>query len=291
LDSSYDPIVQYIAKPSLSNDLIKFNTQISSISTDFSKPHKAITLTTTSGESYGFDSVIVTIPLGCLKRSTIDFQPSLPPSVRWAIHNLGYGTLEKLFVRFSEAWWLQPVPESERIGLEFYRFMTLISATHEKMPKGSLNFFSLARIHTPHPAFGIFVSTDLGKFMVSQTKEKLKQILEEYYIPHLPNYDASNPACKILEVDSSAWSQDPLSGYGSYTHIPVGSESGDKNMGILSDKITRHWNGAIWFAGEHTANTELHGGKQYTTMATVTGAYKSGERAGNQILEEYRRSR
>jgi len=26
-------------------------------------------------------------------------------------------------------------------------------------------------------------------------------------------------------------------------------------------------------------------------MATVTGAYKSGERAGNQVLEEYRRSR
>ena len=291
MDSSYDPIVQYIAKPALSKNLIKFNTQIAGITTDFNKQHKAVTLTTTSKESYHFDSVIVTIPLGCLQRSTIEFKPELPWTVRNAIKHLGFGTLEKLFVRFSEPWWLQPVPASERIGLEFYRFMTLMSTTHEDMPEGSLNFFSLARIHEPHPVFGIFVSTELGKFMVSQTKDKLKKILEEYYIPHLPNYDASNPACKILEVDSSAWSQDPLAGYGSYTHIPVGSEKGDKDLAELTGKITRNYNGGIWFAGEHTATTEVHEGKWYTTMATVTGAYKSGERAGNQVLHEYRGNR
>ena len=66
-------------------------------------------------------------------------------------------------------------------------------------------------------------------------------MLQTNYIPMLPNYDAKNPACQILNVDSSAWSQDELSGFGSYSHIPVGSETGDQNMKVLSEKILPSW--------------------------------------------------
>jgi hypothetical protein len=285
IDSSYAPLLEYIAAPSTSRDLIKFNTEIISIDVNSSKS-MSITLKSAKNAIFHADSVIVTIPLGLLQRKSLEFTPSLPPPVQKAISNLGFGVLEKLFIRFSDAWWLTSMEKREPIGLEFYRFSSLL-VTAGTLPRGTLSFFSLARIHNPQPVFGIFVSTTLAKYLVSLPKTDLKAMLQTYYIPHLPNYDKNNPACQILELDHSSWSQDPLSGFGSYTHIPVGSDSGDGNMKVLSERILPAGNGGIWFAGEHTADTEVIEGVKYTTMATVTGAYKSGERAANHVIRLY----
>lgn len=93
----------------------------------------------------------------------------------------------------------------------------------------------------------------------------------------------------IRDLECSTWSQEELSGFGSYTHIPAGSDTGNENMKILSEKIldTGEEGGGVWFAGEHTADTEVIDGRNYTTMATVTGAYKTGERAAKKVLEAY----
>lgn len=242
-------------------------------------------MTSTAGEKFYADSVIVTIPLGCLKRDTIRFNPPLPRRVQSAISNLGYGVFEKLFIRFSEPWWLS-FEETGSIGIDFYRFICPLSMSKE-IPKGNLNFFSLARIHKPEPVLGVFIALELAKYLISISKGELRSILQTYYIPHLPNYDAKSPVCQILEVDCTSWSRDELSGFGSFTHIPVGSETGNQDMKILSEKIIDAGDGGIWFAGEHASDTELVNGLYYTTMATVTGAYKSGERAGNCVLRHY----
>jgi hypothetical protein len=284
--------VEYIAQPALSQNLIKFNTQISSIDINSTNSSKPITLKSTTNETFHADSLIVTLPLGQLKQNTVKFTPPVPHHVQKAISNLGYGVLEKLFIRFPSAWWLTSLDKtdpSSKIGLEFYRFTSLLSTANEtSLPRGTLNFFSLARIHNPQPVFGIYVTTELAKYLVRMSKSDLKDMLQIYYIPHLPNYDKRDPACQILEVGSSQWSLDPLSGYGSYTHIPAGSESGDGNMKVLGERIMSAGDqGGVWFAGEHTADTEVIDGEKYTTMATVTGAYKSGERAGRHILRHY----
>jgi len=290
VDSTYAPIVRYIANPAISNGIIKLNTQITSIEVepDLEKP---ITLTSSSNETFHADSVIVTLPLGVLKSNTIKFTPSLTPKVSKAIANLGVGVLEKIFIRFSKAWWLTSPRKSNLLkptqyGLEFYRF-TSLETTTKFMPRGSLTFFSLARIHNPQPVFGIFVSTTLAKYLVALPREQLQEILQIYYIPHLPNYSTEDPTCQILQIDSSTWSADPLSGYGSYTHIPAGSDTGDENMRILAEKIIDAGEGGVWFAGEHTADTEIIDGVKYTTMATVTGAYKTGERAANHVIRAH----
>jgi len=155
------------------------------------------------------------------------------------------------------------------------------------MPEGRMTFHSLARTHDPRPVFAIFVATKLGAYLVSQPKEKVKDILQTFYVPSLPNYDAQNPAHRILDIDSSSWSRDEFSGFGSYTYVPAGSDSGDVNMEILSEKILSSGDGGgLWFAGEHTADTEILEGEHYTTMATVAGAYKSGERAAKLVLRD-----
>lgn len=282
IDSSYDPIVQYIARPILSQNLIKFNVQINTIEIT-SRSDKPIILRSTIDEVYNADIVIVTVPLGSLKRNAIAFTPSLPLHVQNAISNLGYGVLEKLFIRFSQPWWLTSQNDLAKVGVESFRFPSLKS-TIQHIPRGTLNFFSLARTHHPQPVLTVFASTEIAKFLISLPRDSLKTILQTYYIPLLPNYDANNPVCRIMEVDCSSWSHNPFSGFGAYTHIAVGSESGDEDMNTLSEKILDAEKGGVWFAGEHTAKVEVIEGLKHTTMATVTGAYQSGVRVANDIL-------
>jgi hypothetical protein len=222
-----------------------------------------------------------------LHSNAIKFTPSLPDRIQSAISNIGFGVLEKLFLHFSEPWWLLPTDDVQSICIDSYRFPTL-SSIAKHFPEERLGFYSLARTNHPQPVLVVFIANKLARHLVSQSKTDLKTMLQTNYIPMLPNYDAKNPACQILNVDSSAWSQDELSGFGSYSHIPVGSETGDQNMKVLSERILPAGeNGGVWFAGEHTADTEIIDGLKYTTMATVTGAYKSGERAGNHVLHAY----
>lgn len=57
------------------------------------------------GAQERFDAVIVTVPLGVLKRGTITFSPALPQMKQDAINRLGMGTLDKLYLKFDNAFW------------------------------------------------------------------------------------------------------------------------------------------------------------------------------------------
>ena len=52
-----------------------------------------------------FDDVVITAPLGWLKRSQPVFSPPLAPKITAAIHSLGYGNLDKVFLKFPKAFW------------------------------------------------------------------------------------------------------------------------------------------------------------------------------------------
>ena len=192
-----------------------------------SSKSNSITLVSTANETFHADSVIVTVPLGCLHRNVIKFTPGLPDRVQKAISNLGFGVFEKLFIRFSEPWWLLPTDDVHSICIECYRFPTL-SSIAKHFPGGRLNFISLARTNHPQPVWLAFTTNKVARFLVSKSKSNLKAMLQTNYIPMLPNYDAKNPVCQIIDVDCSLWSQDELSGFGSYTHIPERSDSGNE---------------------------------------------------------------
>ncbi len=52
-----------------------------------------------------FDQVIVTVPLGVLKKGTIKFDPPLSKKKTQSIDKLGMGTLDKLYLLFEEPFW------------------------------------------------------------------------------------------------------------------------------------------------------------------------------------------
>src|SRR5271156_1522057 len=132
--STFEPIVYKLALPAATAGIIQLSAPVSKIAIE--TDHIAVT-TDTAG--FRADAVILTIPLGCLQRNTIDFRPPLPPRIQSAIQNLGFGNLEKLFLRFERAWWLtEPVSDPPEISV-FLPPTTL----PQQAPQQLLTMFSL----------------------------------------------------------------------------------------------------------------------------------------------------
>ncbi|MCF6344218.1 MAG: FAD-dependent oxidoreductase [Devosiaceae bacterium] len=79
--------------------------QLSTLVRGVSYTDKNITLKFVNQADKIFDAVIVTLPLGALKRETIQFSPVLPAQKRKAIQRLGMGVLDKLYLKFDRPFW------------------------------------------------------------------------------------------------------------------------------------------------------------------------------------------
>ncbi len=64
-----------------------------------------VELTVAGARSAAFDAVIVTVPLGVLKKGSIRFDPPLPEEKADAIRRLGMGVLDKVYLLYEEAFW------------------------------------------------------------------------------------------------------------------------------------------------------------------------------------------
>jgi len=64
-----------------------------------------VTLRMASGPAHRAEAAIVTLPLGVLKQDAVRFDPPLPAAKRAAIGRLGFGALDKLYLRFDDVFW------------------------------------------------------------------------------------------------------------------------------------------------------------------------------------------
>src|SRR4051794_31309342 len=81
--STYKNILAQVSSTALQHATIHYNQPIIKIESNptqnTSTRHEVTTLTTEAGHSHTFDEVIVTCPLGWLKRNKSAFTPALPP--------------------------------------------------------------------------------------------------------------------------------------------------------------------------------------------------------------------
>lgn len=265
-----------------------------------------IVVSTENGD-FKFDEVGVTVPLGCLKRGTININPRIPLPLYRAIQNASYSSLEKVYISFPLDFWAfapsnaattQEDGNSPTTSIATPSFTHFLnpqyvpdeqkSWTIELVPLSSRDHFgSLAQPTLLFSLYGPCAAyvTSLIRHL-SPTSAEYFDTLVGFFRPYyslLPNYKAGCPECMPNAILATKWQNDELAGNGSYTNFQISDHSHDEEGVHLDEGIRTMRAGlpdrGIWFAGEHTA--------PFIALGTTTGAYWSGESAAVRILAAY----
>ncbi|GMH38451.1 hypothetical protein BSKO_06335 [Bryopsis sp. KO-2023] len=207
------------------------------------------------------DAVLVTIPLGVLKRDLVKFEPPLSERKRGAIQRLGFGVLNKVVILFPEVFWgdrndmFGHVNEAVEDRGKYFLFYS-----YAHISGGALLIALVAG-----EAAVKFEEIDKGQ-AVGEVMATLRRIFEPKGVTVPPP----------LEVVCTRWGKDPLS-FGSYSSVSVGSP-GAEDYDIMAESEGNR----LFFAGEATT-------RKYP--ATMHGAYISGLREAANISAALERLR
>ncbi|KAF4552587.1 Flavin containing amine oxidoreductase-like protein 2 [Elsinoe fawcettii] len=279
--STYRSIVDQLWQSVSQEVELRLSTEVIQIKD--SGPERGVVVKTANGTAAFFDEVVVTLPLGWLKRNQDVICPPLPARISEAINAIGFGNLDKVFVNFPKPFWMVSNNSEKPNGEGSFPIETLfLTPTYASVTNPSCwrqEMVSLASLPKgyAHPTVMFYVYGEWGQHItrlvrsLEQDSPEYHQILKEKFEPYyskLPNYQEDSPDCRPLRFLSSDWQGDKFAGYGSYCNYQVGLENGAEDIEVLRQGMGLER--GIWFAGEHTAPFE--------GLGTVTGAYWSGER-------------
>lgn len=200
----------------------------------------------TSAGAYMAEKAVVTFPLGVLKQASVKFEPPLPGSKQAAIDRLGMGVLNKVYLKFPEAFWGEDVETisyvGERLG-EWCDWLSFVPFTSEPI---------LMAFHGGDKGFAL---EDLSDDEIVAGAMRTLRVMFGNDIPQ--------PEGVLI----TRWGKDPFS-FGAYSHIPPFASAKDY------DTLAKPVGDVLFFAGEATS-------REYPS--TVHGAYLSGVRAAKEI--------
>jgi polyamine oxidase len=206
---------------------------------------------TADGRAEEGSHVVVTVPLGVLKRGLPRFSPALPPDRLAAIGRLGFGRFEKVALRFDEPFWRDAgFPQLMLFPREPGEWMVWALGL-DAFGRGPVLVFFVF-----HSAAGRLAGADADA-----------GALAEWALGMLAAA-TGRPCPQPTAVAVSSWAADPWTG-GAYTHIPPGAGPADADL--LGEPI----GGRLLFAGEHTQSARL---------AYADGAMTSGIREAKRLL-------
>lgn len=293
LASTYKSILDLIAKGALAKAELKLTAKVTSFKSNIqSGQPPSVTIATASGDTTKFDEVIVTCPLGWLKRNTSSFSPILPSRITTAIEHISYGRLEKVYITFPSAFWLSS-ETTETVSAFFSQFLPPMYAPDQNPDRWTTECVSLASLPGPcaHPTLLFYFHGPCAQHVTSliqgldpDSREYFSR-LDAFFHPYyslLPNYSSSSADCNPSGIVATNWQNDEFAGFGSYTTFQasdpaeVGEVQLDRDIEALREGCPER---GIWFAGEHTA--------PFVALGTVTGAYWSGEGVAKRVVEMY----
>ncbi|OMO85492.1 Amine oxidase [Corchorus olitorius] len=211
------------------------------------------------GQEFHGDMALCTVPLGVLKKGSIEFVPELPQRKKDAIQRLGYGLLNKVAMLFPYNFW----------GGEIDTFGHL---TEDSSMRGEFFlFYSYASVSGGPLLVALVAGEAAVKFEMMSPVESVKRVLSILRgIFHPKGIVVPDP----VQAVCTRWGKDCFT-YGSYSYVAIGSSGDDYD--ILAESVG---DGRVFFAGEAT-------NKQYP--ATMHGAFLSGMREAANILRVARR--
>ncbi|PKU63816.1 lysine-specific histone demethylase 1 homolog 3 [Dendrobium catenatum] len=209
-----------------------------------------VKICTSNGKEFSADSVLITIPLGCLKANTIIFSPALPDWKESSIQRLGFGVLNKVVLEFPNVFWDETVDyfgataeETDSRGrcFMFWNVMKTVGAP-----------VLIALLVGKAAVYGQNLSS---ADHVNHALMVLRKLFSEASVP--------DPVAHVV----TNWGMDPFS-RGAYSYVAVGASGEDYD--ILGKPVAN----CLFFAGEATC-------KEHPD--TVGGAMMSGLREAVRI--------
>ncbi|KAL8946213.1 MAG: hypothetical protein Q9222_007364, partial [Ikaeria aurantiellina] len=265
LASTYKAILDHITKGTLSKAKLQLSTKVISIISQASQQKQSsenspsVTVTTSQNTTLQFDEVVMTAPLGWLKRNTQIFDPPLPPRLLQSITNMTYGRLEKVYLTFPSAFW-QPSPGAKTENNPFFNQWLRPDYTPNHWPTECVFLSSLPGPYA-HPTLLFYMHGPLAAHITTLASalepgspdyvSRLAAFFKPYY-SRLPHYIAHENNCVPTHALATNWSNDEFAGWGSYTNFQI-SEKGplvelDKDIEALRQGCPER---GVWIAGEH----------------------------------------
>lgn len=201
---------------------------------------------TTAAELFTGTHVVVTVPVGVLRKGSITFDPPLPAARTEALQRLDMGNLEKVAMVWDEKWWdgsLEYVDANgEGVFPEFYDLSALAGA----------------------PAL---VGLYGGRFSRTQQTETSDAAIVNAALAVLATATGQNiPAPAHSTV--TRWTTDPYS-LGSYVYLPPGAGPDDIEL------IGRPIGDRLFFAGEGT-EPSYYGNVHAAVLSGIREAHRLG---------------
>jgi len=194
--------------------------------------------------------VVITVPLGVLKRQTIRFDPPLPEAKRKAIERLGFGDGFSLQMRLGKGDLRRALGDFAQLWADgpttFHRPVVGLGAAPELLTAFTVGQEARRRAHLPDSE------------LLAATLDELRTSLP--------------PRLELGTVEAWAvhrWTTDPFFG-GAYSYFPPGAGLGDRR--VLAEPV----DSTLCFAGEATHTLG--------ESATVHGAIDTGIRAAKEVL-------
>lgn len=235
----YNQITDYLAKD------FTIETSDAVVSISYTDSDSRILVETASGKEYSATKVIVTVPLGVLKKNRVLFTPELPDGIQSAISGLGMGVLDKNVLQFPSNFWGGETKDF------FYNIGPGLSRASISPYVENLN---LAKYIPGSNMLCIFDSGDTA--IANSELEEATRV--ENIMTKLRLIWPDAPAPTNFKL--TTWLKDENS-FGSYSYIaPYSSPSSRKAFVEPVDS-------KVYFAGEHTC---------VNMPSTAHGAYMSG---------------
>lgn len=303
LQDGYLEVVNELAKDLVESESINTNVEVVHINWDTNP-----IIVETSAGKYAAKNVVCTLPLGVLKYAQVHavngkpmFKPSLPREKTEAISSLGFGTLDKIFLVFENAWWTeeayasiwrkgftrrplgppgdgnddnQSSPDDVQEPDSFMGFtheLPGVEIDEDGTTTSGARTISVINLNslTGFPVLSSFVSCDNASYIEglsdSDAGAIVHRALSRWFGREIPKPEA---------VHVTRWAQDKFS-YGSYSHMITGL-SETKHREAFQQPVRNRQGAELRFAGEHTTTD---------TFATVHAALMSGWREADDIMK------
>ncbi|KAL9009930.1 MAG: hypothetical protein Q9173_005084 [Seirophora scorigena] len=236
IPTDYEKIIPRISSVPLTQAYIQLNTTMACIEA-FEDGLYPICLTTSEGKKQYFDDVVVTTPLGWLKKHKESIRP-LHPRIASAIESISFGRLEKVLIKFPTAVW---APADARLKSD---------TDDTPFRRNILVFYTSGDCSTN-------ITTSIRELQGKARDGWLQRFFEPYY-SRLPGHSKT---CAPLRLLATEWKNDEFAGNASYSNFQIGMADAAEDVKAIRHGMPEQH---AWFAGEHTAPFE--------GLGTVAGA-------------------